>query len=195
MTMPPHSGLAWLPSEAAERIAVVCDCWLFTPRQRRNRMKRGKSRLITTKNDINLNRSAPTCRPQSATFYSLVIVRNIGRRLRSRIQCSIVRCWVKGAIRFQNGRAFLLLCSSAIAEKAGRWREGAICKIGLRCSLLRDSSDRLIQPRSGTAHLRSPRRDDGRSRQTRRFPAAFPARSNAWSRAAGIRASCQRHWP
>jgi len=193
MAMPPHSRFACPPSEAAERIAVVYDCWLFTPRQRRNRMKRGKSRLITTKN--NIDRSAPTCRPQSATFCSLIIARNIGRRLRSRIQCSIGRRWVEGAIQFQNGRAFSLSCSSAIGEKAGRWREGAICKIGLRCSLLRDSADRLIQLPPVAADLGSPRRDDGRPRQTRRFPAASPARSNAWSRAAGIRASCQRHWP
>ena len=81
MARPPHSCLACPPSEAAEPIAVVCDCWLFTPRQRRNRMKRGKSRLITAKN--NIDRSGPTCRPQSATFYSLIIARNIGRRLRA----------------------------------------------------------------------------------------------------------------
>src|SRR5258707_10781413 len=54
MAMPPHSRFACPPSEAAERIAVVFDCWLFTPRQRRNRMKRGKSRLITLKNNIGL---------------------------------------------------------------------------------------------------------------------------------------------
>jgi len=120
MAMSPHSRFARPPSEAAERIAVVCDCWLFTPRQRWNRMKRGESRLITTKNSI--DRSAPTCRPQSATFYSLIIARNIGQRLRSCIQCSIGRGWVEGAIRFRNGRAFSLSCSSAIGAKAGRWR-------------------------------------------------------------------------
>jgi hypothetical protein len=104
MAMPPHSRFASSPCEAVERIAVVCDCWLFTPRQRRNRMKRGKSRLITAKN--NIDRSAPTCRPQSATFYSLIIARNIGRRLPA----------YSSALEDAGLRK-----RSAIGEKAGRW--------------------------------------------------------------------------
>jgi hypothetical protein len=143
MAMPPHSRFACPPSEVAERIAVVCDCCLFKPRQRRNRMTRGKSRLITTKN--NIDRPAPTYRPQSATFYSLIIAKKHRPAATKPHPSSIGRRWVEGAIQFQNGRAFSLSCSSANGEKAGRWREGAICKIDLRCSLLRDSSDRLIQ--------------------------------------------------
>jgi hypothetical protein len=114
MAMPPHSRFACSPSEVAKRIAVDCGCWLFTPCQRWNRMKHGKSRLITMK--TNIDRSASTCRPQSATFYSLIIARNIDRRLRSRIQCSIGKHWVERAIQFQNGRAFSLSCFLAIGE-------------------------------------------------------------------------------
>ena len=177
------------PSEAAERIAVVSDCWLFTPRLRRNRMKRGKSRLIAMKN--NIDRSAPTCRPQGATFYLLVLATNIGRRLRRRIRCSIGRRWIEEATQSENGRAFSLSCCSAIGEKAGRWREAAICRIGLHCSLLRDSSDWLIRLPPVAADLGSPRRDDRRPRRTRRFPAASPAHSNALSPASGTRAPCR----
>jgi len=67
MAMSPHSRFACSPSEAAERIAVVCDCWLFTPRQRRNRMKHDKSRLITTKNNIDL--SGPTRRRRARRLF------------------------------------------------------------------------------------------------------------------------------
>jgi hypothetical protein len=191
MAMPPHSRFACSPSEAAERIAVDCDCWLFTPCQRWNRMKHGKSRLITMKN--NIDRSASTCRPQGATFYSLIIARNIDHT-KPHYNAALEDTGLRERSNFKTGdrsRSHALRRS----EKAGRWREGTICKIGLRCSLLRDSSDRLIQSPPVAADLRSPRRDNGRPRQTRRFPAASPARSNAWSRAAGIRASCQRHWP
>jgi hypothetical protein len=38
--------------EAAERFVVVRSCWLFTPHQHWNRLKRGKSRLSIAKNDI-----------------------------------------------------------------------------------------------------------------------------------------------
>jgi hypothetical protein len=38
--------------EAAERFVAVRSCWLFTAHQHWNRLKRGKSRLIIAKNDI-----------------------------------------------------------------------------------------------------------------------------------------------
>jgi hypothetical protein len=176
MAMPPHSRFACPPSEAAERIAVVCDCWLFTPRQRRNRMKRGKLRLITTKNSI--DRSAPTCRPQSATFYSLIRQEHRPPASEAAYNAASEDAGLREQSNFKTGE-----CSRSHAlrrsEKAGRWREGAIRKIGLRCSLLLDSSNRLIQLPPVAADLGSPRRDDGRPRQTRRFPAASPAHSNA----------------
>ena len=38
--------------KAAERFVVVRSCWLFTPHQHWNRMKRGKSGLTVAKSDI-----------------------------------------------------------------------------------------------------------------------------------------------